>query len=133
MNVSHILKNLFEKFLCIFLLIFLVASSFGKSHGPERFTPVGTWEYSVPGVEAGYEKGSMVIEKENREYRITMHLNEYSRSLAENVVYRKKSISFTLVVEGEEIRVQGRFDGDDFEGTITYTAGEFSISAKRAS
>lgn len=117
----------------LFLLFILVASSFATSHGPKRFTPVGTWEYSVPGVEAGYEKGSMVIEKENKEYIVTMHLNEYSRTLAENVVYRKKSISFTLLVEGEEIRVQGSFEGDEFEGSISYSAGEFSLSAKRAS
>ena len=113
------------------MVIIMLLSSVTLESTSFRFSPVGTWEYSVPGVEAGYEKGSMVIAKVDRDYKVTMILNEYSKTEAEEIVYKRKTLSFTIVVEGEEIQVKGSFNGDDFQGTITYSSGEFNILARR--
>ena len=113
------------------LLIVVLVSSFSLESSLVRFSPVGTWEYSVPGVQPGYEKGSMVIEADGKEYKVTMVLNEYSKTEAEKVVYKKKTISFSIWVETEEILVSGSFDGDEFKGSLSYFEGDFSITAKR--
>ena len=124
------LKKAYRVLLGLFILI--VATSFKFDSYPLRFSPVGTWEYSVPGVEAGYEKGSMLIVREDREYKVTMVLNEFSKTEAEKVVYKRKNISFTIWVENEEIFVSGTFDGDHFRGTISYSEGDFNLTATRA-
>jgi len=113
------------------LFLVLAASSFKLDSYAPRFTPVGNWEYSVPGVEAGYEKGSMLISREDKDYTVTMVLNEFSKTEAEKVIYKRKQISFTIWVENEEISVAGTFDKDHFSGTITYSDGVFSITATR--
>lgn len=115
----------------IALILMVLASSFAAETPPKKFSPVGTWEYSVPGVQAGYEKGSMLIAEDGREYKVTMVLNEYYKTEAEKVIYKKKTISFTIWVETEEILVSGSFDGDAFKGTLSYFEGDFSISAIR--
>lgn len=117
----------------IALMLVVLASSFITEAPAKRFTPVGTWDYSVPGVQPGYEKGSMVITKDGKEYKVTMVLNEYYKTEAEQVVYKKKTISFSIEVESEEILVSGTFDGDDFKGSLSYFEGDFAITAKRAS
>ena len=92
---------------------------------------MGSWEYSVPGVQPGYETGTMIIAKDGKDYKITMELNEYFKVDAEKVVYKKKTLSFTVWVETEEILVSGSFDGDNFSGKLSYFEGDFDITAKR--
>jgi hypothetical protein len=116
----------------IAMLLVVLVSSFSVESPVKRFSPVGTWEYSVPGVQPGYEKGSMIIAKDGKDYKVTMVLNEYSKTDAEKVVYKKKNISFSLWVETEEILISGNFDGDEFSGTLSYFEGDFSITAKRS-
>ncbi len=114
------------------MILLVMVSSFTFDTPAMRYTPVGSWEYSVPGVQAGYESGTMTIAEDGKEYKITMQLNEYFKVDAENVVYKKKDISFTIYVETEEILVSGSFDGDEFKGSISYSEGDFTITAMRA-
>jgi hypothetical protein len=46
-------------------------------------------------------------------------------------VYKKNSISFSVYVENEEVKVNGNFEGDDFSGRLSYFEGDFDITAKR--
>jgi hypothetical protein len=113
-------------------MIFLIlVSSFTFDAPAMRYTPVGSWEYSVPGVQDGYESGVMIIAEDGKEYKVTMQLNEYFKVDAESVVYKKKDISFTIYVETEEILVSGSFDGDKFKGSISYSEGNFAITAMK--
>ena len=113
------------------VIILIMVSSFTIDAPAKRFTPVGSWKYSVPGVQAGYESGTMIITEDGKEYKVTMQLNEYSKVVAEKVVYKKKEIRFTIYVETEEIMVSGSFDGDEFKGSISYSEGDFTITAVR--
>ncbi len=113
------------------MLLLILVSSFTFEAPTMRYTPVGSWEYSVPGVQAGYESGTMTIAEDGKGYKVTMQLNEYFRVDAESVIYKKKDISFTIYVETEEILVSGTFDGDEFAGSISYSEGEFNLIAVR--
>jgi hypothetical protein len=115
----------------IALMLAVLASSFTIEPPARKFTPVGTWEYSVPGVQPGYEKGSMIVAEDGKDYKVTMVLNEYYKTEAEKIVYKKKTISFSVYVETEEIMVTGTFDGDEFKGSLSYFEGDFVITAKR--
>ena len=113
------------------VIILIMVSSFTIDAPVKKYSPVGSWDYSVPGVGEGYESGTMLISEDGKEYKVTLQLNEYSKVVAEKVVYKKKEMSFTIYVETEEILVAGIFDGDKFTAKLSYSEGEFDLSAVR--
>ena len=113
------------------LLLVVLVSSFTFDAPAKKFSPVGNWEYSVPGVEPGYETGTMIITQEGKEYKVSMELNEYFKVDAEKVVYKKNDLSFSVWVETEEILVSGTFDGDNFTAKLSYFEGDFDMTAVR--
>jgi hypothetical protein len=113
------------------VIILIMVSSFTIDAPVRKYSPVGSWDYSVPGVGEGYESGTMFITEDGKEYKVALQLNEYSKVVAEKVVYKKKEMSFTLYVETEEILVTGTFDGDNFTAKLSYSEGEFDLSAVR--
>ena len=127
MNYNTVLRGV------VSVIVLIMVSSFTIDAPVRKYSPVGNWDYSVPGVEEGYESGTMSIAEDGKEYKITMQLNEYFKVDAENVVYKKKDISFTIYVETEEIQVSGSFDEDEFKGSISYSDGDFTIAAMRTS
>ena len=122
-------KSVFRSLTAVLLVI--VIASFSYASPAKKFSPAGTWEYSVPDVPEGYQNGNMIIVKLKDGYGITMGINEYSKVEAEHVVYKKKSLSFTLYVEYEEIAISGTFDKDTFTGTLSFSQGESDITAVR--
>jgi hypothetical protein len=127
--MSMIYKSVFRGVFSVILLI--MVSSFTIDAPAKKYSPLGRWDYSVPGVGEGYESGTMLISEDGKEYKVTLQLNEYSRVVAEKVVYKKKEMSFTIYVETEEIQVSGSFDGDEFKGSISFSEGDFTITAMR--
>ena len=113
------------------LLIVILVSSFTLAAPVKKFSPLGSWEYSVPGVPEGYETGTMHITEDGTEYKVSMQLNDYYKADAENVVYGKKELSFSVWVENEEILVSGSFDGDNFKAKLSFSEGEFDLTAVR--
>jgi hypothetical protein len=115
----------------ISLILVIVASSFSFNAPAKKFSPVGSWEYSVPGVPEGYETGTMIIAEDGDSYKVTMQLNEYFKAEGEDVVYEKKALSFSVWVETEEINVSGTFEGDSFTGKVSFSEGNFDLKAER--
>ena len=113
------------------MIVLIMVSSFTFDIPAKKYSPAGSWDYSVPGVQAGYETGTMIIAAEGKEYKVTMQLNEYSKVVAEKVVYKKKELSFSIYVETEEILISGTFDGNNFSGKLSYFEGDFDITANR--
>ena len=115
----------------IFVVLVILVSSFTFDIPAKKYSPVGSWEYSVPGVQVGYESGTMIIAEDGKNYKVSLQLNEYFKVDAENVVYKKKDLSFSVYVETEEILISGTFDGDNFSGKLSYFEGDFDITANR--
>lgn len=113
-----------------FSLILLFTFMSGETSG-KAYTPVGTWEYMASGVPAEYQYGKILITQEGKEYGVTIAFSEYYKVEGQNVVYDKKSIKFSIYVEGEEVKLAGTFDGDSFTGTATLSGGVYELSAKR--
>lgn len=113
------------------LSLFVIASSFTYDAPAKKFSPVGTWEYSVEGVPEGYDSGKMIIEEKDKTFKVTMALNEYSKTEGEKVEYKKKNLSFIVWVEAEEVFVSGKFDCDKFAGVVSLSQGDFDMTATR--
>lgn len=113
------------------LLLVVIVSSFSYEAPSKKFSPEGTWEYTVNGVPEGYETGKMIITKEEKQIKVSMALNEYYKTEAENVDYKKKSLSFTVWVESEEVSVSGTFEGERFDGLVSLSEGDFDMTATR--
>jgi hypothetical protein len=117
----------------VVLSLFLIGliSSFTIDAPAMKYSPVGSWEYSVPGVQAGYEAGTMTVIEDGKGYKVTLQLNEYFKVDAEKVVYKRKTLSFSFRVETEEILVSGTFDGDKFTAKLSCSEGDFDLTALR--
>jgi hypothetical protein len=115
--------------LSLFLVVLITSFTFDAP--AMKYSPVGSWEYSVPGVQAGYEAGTMTISEVGKSYKVTMQLNEYFKADAEKVVYKRKTLSFSVLVEAEEVLVSGTFDGDKFTAKLSYSEGNFDLTALR--
>jgi hypothetical protein len=113
------------------LLLFVVASSFTYEMPAKKFSPVGTWEYTIDGVPEEYESGKMIIEEKDKALKVSMAINEYFKAEGEKVEYKKKSLSFIIWVESEEVSVSGTFDGDLFDGMVSLSEGDFDLTATR--
>jgi len=122
-------KDVARVVLSLFLVVLI--SSFTFEAPAMKYSPVGSWEYSVHGVQAGYEAGTMTISEDGKSYKVTMQLNEYFKVDAEKVVYKKKTLSFSVLVETEEVLVSGTFDGDKFTAKLSYSEGDFDLTALR--
>ncbi len=114
------------------LSLFVIVSSFTYDAPVKKFSPVGTWEYSIDGVPEGYESGKMIIEEKDKVLKVNMALNEYTKTEGEKVEYKKKSLSFIVWVEAEEVTISGLFDGDKFVGMVSLSQGDFDMTATRA-
>jgi len=112
-------------------MLVIMLTSFTIDSPVKRFSPVGVWEYSVPGVQPGYESGTMVIARDGKKYKVTLQLNEYFKVEAEKVEYKRKSLSFTVWVETEEIQISGSFEENNYSATLSYFEGDFELTASR--
>ena len=122
-------KNISKAVVSLFLVVLI--SSFTLDTPAMKYSPVGNWEYSVPGIQAGYEAGTMTISEDGKSYKVTMQMNAYFKVDAEKVVYKKKTLSFSVLVETEEVLVSGTFDGDKFTAKLSCPEGDFDMTALR--
>ena len=122
-------KDVARVVLSLFLVVLI--SSFAFEAPAMKYSPVGSWEYSVHGVQAGYEAGTMTLSEDGKSYKVTMQMNEYFKVDAEKVVYKKKTLSFSVLIETEEVLVSGTFDGDKFTAKLSYSEGDFDLTALR--
>jgi hypothetical protein len=122
-------KNVFRS-VAAAMLVILVAS-FTSAPIAKKFSPVGTWEYSIVDVPPEYQNGMMVITKTKGGLNVSMGPGGDYMSEAQDVVYKKKNLEFNLQVEYETITISGTFDKDAFEGTVSLSQGDFEISALR--
>jgi len=113
------------------LLLVVLVSSFTYDAPARKFSPVGTWEYTIDGVPEQYDSGSMIVVKKGKSYGVTMALNEYYKTEGESVEYKKKNLSFIIWVESEEISISGTFDRDTFNGMVSLSQGDFDLVARK--
>lgn len=113
------------------LLLVFMATSFTNAPTTAKFSPIGTWEYNVPGVPEGYDRGVMVISEGEEGLIVSIGPSEDYLSPTQEVEYKKMKLSFKITVEYEEVLVSGEFNKDLFSGTVSYVEGIFDMTAER--
>ena len=125
------MKRKFIPGMFILVAIFITTSSFSMEPVSKKFTPVGTWKFSAPSAPEGYNTSDLIISKEVKEYKLVFALNEYYQITANEVVYKKKNLSFILYIETETVQIKGTFEDDKFSGTASYSEGVIDVTAVR--
>ena len=125
MNQKYAVRSL----ICVMLLS-LTATLFSAAPAM-KFDPAGTWKYSAPGVTEGYTEGEFVITELEGSYGVTMVLFGTYKVEAGSVEYSKKSLKFTVSIDGTVVDVSGTFKKDVFTGTVSYYEGVFDFTAER--
>jgi hypothetical protein len=93
---------------------------------------VGVWDYTVKDVPPEYSEGVLHVTKKRRVHMVKIELANGTID-AENVVVKKKMLSFSLSIEGQLVDVSLQLDGDSFSGESSSPDGVFGLQGKRRS
>jgi hypothetical protein len=96
--------------------------------------PVGTWKFEAPYAPEGYNSGIIVIVKSEQKHTVTMSFtgSEYKLN-GENVIVEKDSVSFSLNLEGQVIKVSLKSTEETkMTGKALYSEGEVPLSLTKA-
>lgn len=88
---------------------------------------VGGWSYTVTGAADGYEKGFLVIMKQNDQYKVQVQVGT-STFLGENVMVKGKEIGFDVIIEGSRVSVMLTAKGSAISGKATSSDGSYAIN-----
>ena len=128
-------KNFGRNLFTFLLAMIATAISYGSPAVNDSpvgsYSPEGTWVYSAPNVAEEYTTGEMIITETEDGFRVVMVLDEYFQAEARDVKYEKKLLTFSLYVESELVTVSGKFNKDEFTGTVSYSEGVFDLTATR--
>ncbi len=118
---------LFSKWFFISLLLVGIGCSASKK---AVYTPAGNWNYTVLNTPQGDIKGTMMITKEEESFAGVLKssngtINMKDVSIEENV------LSSTFYYEGYKFNFKGTFEGEAFNGNISFSDGEFAVNATR--
>ncbi len=91
---------------------------------------LGGWAYTVQGAPEGYEKGFLLILKEDKTYKAQIQVGG-STFLAENIMVKKNTMTFDVMIEGQKVAVQLMVKGSKLTGTTTSNEGVFQITGEK--
>ncbi len=93
-------------------------------------TFVGGWAYTLQGAPEGYEKGFLLVLKEDKTYKAQVQVGG-TTFLAENIVVKKNTMTFHVMVEGQKVMVALTASGSKLSGTSTTAEGVFQITGEK--
>ena len=92
---------------------------------------VGGWSYTVEGAPEGYEKGFLVITKQNDRYKVQVQVGT-GTFLGENVMVKGEEISFDIMVEGNKVSLTLVAKGSSISGKGTSADGSYTINGVKS-
>jgi hypothetical protein len=113
------------------LLMFLFAViTVSSGQTTKKVDPVGSWKFDAPYAPEGYTSGTIVIGLVEKKHTATMSFtgSEYKLT-GENVKIENDSVSFSVFLEGQDIKVSLKGDVDEkMVGKAVYSEGEVPLS-----
>lgn len=113
------------------LLMFLFAViTVSSGQTTKKIDPVGTWKFDAPYAPEGYTSGTIVIGLAENKHTATMSFagSEYKFS-GENVKVENDTVSFSIFLEGQDIKVSLKGDADaKLVGKAVYSEGEVPLT-----
>ncbi len=91
---------------------------------------VGGWSYTLQGAPEGYEKGFFLVLKEGKYYKAQVQVGK-ATFMAEDIVVKKNTMTFHVLVEGKKVMVALTANGSKLSGTSTTEEGVFQITGEK--
>jgi hypothetical protein len=99
-----------------------------------KFKPEGKWQFEAPAAPEGYTFGTMEVTFAEKKYAVAMGLpgsGDYKLP-AEQVKFENDELSCKLYIEGEEISISLKPEGNDkMTGKATYSGGDIPLTCNR--
>ncbi len=114
--------------LAVFLFALIAISTAQTTKA--KVDPVGSWKFDAPYAPEGYTTGTIVIGLAENKHSATMSFtgSEYKLT-GENVKVENDSVSFSVFLEGQDIKVTLKGDADaKLIGKAVYTEGEVPLT-----
>lgn len=120
----------YKPFLTLALTVFLVA---GCASLKNKYTPAGTWEYTVKDTPMGDAAGTMNITSGDDGFTGKLITDNFGEGNMENltIVDNQLTASVYLAGPGITVDVKGLFEGETFTGSVNANGDEFIMTAIR--
>jgi len=119
----------------LFALLIVVAGfcSLNAQKANTKFKPEGKWQFEAPTAPEGYTFGSMEVTFADKKYSAAMGLPGTEVKLpAEQVKFENGELTFKLYIEGEEILISLKPEGNDkMTGKATFSGGDIPLTCNR--
>ena len=91
---------------------------------------LGIWEYEATNTSPEYAKGEIVIDKAGDNYKVIVSVN-YSKITAYQVKVVEDQVKFNINVEGADVDVTLKIEGDKLSGEAQSDEGSHALTGKR--
>lgn len=120
----------YKPFFVLALTLFLVT---GCASLKNKYTPAGTWNYTVKDTPMGDAVGKMNIIPADEGFTGKMITDNFGEGEMENltIVDNQLTASVYLSGPGITIDVKGLFEGETFAGSVNANGDEFVMTATR--
>lgn len=123
-----------KRIIAIMLIIVAGMSVLNAQQAKSKFKPEGKWKFEAPAAPEGYTFGTMDVTFADKKYAAAMGLpggGDYKLP-AEQVKFENDELSFKLNIEGEEISISLKPQGNDkMTGKATYSGGDIPLTCDR--
>lgn len=123
-----------KRALVTLLIVIAGLSTLIAQKADAKFKPEGKWQFEAPSAPEGYTFGSMDVTFADKKYAATMGLpggGDYKLP-ADQVKFENGELTFKLFIEGEEILISLKPEGNDkMTGKATFSGGDIPLTCNR--
>jgi len=122
-------KGIFTLFLLVLCAFFTVTAQTGSKNQ----VYMGLWKFEAPYAPEGFTSGTIDVKFANEEYSTSISFPTSGYSLTgETVKLEKDTLAFMVYIEGQEVVVNLKLDGDKkMTGKAVYFGGEIPLTLTR--
>lgn len=121
-----------KKLLALIVAVPLMLSLLSMAGDPQP-DPVGNWKVVSDYAPEGFQTSKVKITKEEDKYLLEMEFEEIGYKMkGERVSFVEGIFKFSLYIEGEDVLITMKFNGDDkMAGVASASFGEIPLEATR--
>ncbi|MEL7585900.1 MAG: hypothetical protein AAGU19_04235 [Prolixibacteraceae bacterium] len=116
----------------LMLLTGTVVSGLSNPVVPAKENLKGTWEYKAPEAPYEYNAGKFVFDEVDGKPVVTVKARNGAELKARDVKVENDSISFTVMIDYEQVKVTGKISGNKLTGKAAYSEGVLNVTAEKS-
>jgi hypothetical protein len=123
-----------KSFFLAFIIIVTGCTLANAQTNNSKFRPEGKWKFEAPSAPEGYTFGTMDVAFMEKKYSVAMGLpgGGDDKLPAEQIQFENGELTFKLYIQGEEISIFLKPEGNDkMTGKAIYSGGEIPLTCDR--